>query len=195
MTCTSVAFKEWAILVERFGRGEQILILRKGGIHEKRGGFEVEHRGFFLFPTLFHQQLEGVVPEARVPLDLLATAGANPKEVKLEFWAEVTDAHWITDEAALDRLRPFHAWTREVVRERFEYGTEPGIFALVVRVFRVAGPKTFALKPEHGGCRSWLELKSEETPSLERKKPALSDLDFESRRAAIAAALPMAAAR
>ena len=29
-----LAFKEWAIIVDALGRGEQILILRKGGLQE-----------------------------------------------------------------------------------------------------------------------------------------------------------------
>ena len=60
------AFKEWAIVVDALGRGEQILILRKGGIAEGRGGFKPEHERFLLFPTLFHQQRESVLPAAVV---------------------------------------------------------------------------------------------------------------------------------
>jgi hypothetical protein len=35
----SVGFKEWALVCEALGRGEQTIILRKGGIAEGRGGF------------------------------------------------------------------------------------------------------------------------------------------------------------
>ena len=46
------AFKEWAVIVDALGRGQQILILRKGGISEGPGGFQVEQPEFLLFPTL-----------------------------------------------------------------------------------------------------------------------------------------------
>ena len=36
--------------------GREQIILRKGGIHEGRGGFQVDQPEFWLFPTLFHQQ-------------------------------------------------------------------------------------------------------------------------------------------
>src|SRR2546422_3996735 len=36
------AFKEWAVVVDALGRGEQVIILRKGGIAEDRGEFELE---------------------------------------------------------------------------------------------------------------------------------------------------------
>ena len=55
MAETKVAFKEWAVVVEALGAGEQILILRKGGIHEQRGQFTVAHGEFWLFPTQYHE--------------------------------------------------------------------------------------------------------------------------------------------
>ena len=58
-------FKEWAVIVEALGQGEQIVILRKGGIAEGRDGFRAEHERFWLFPTRFHQQAECVAPDAR----------------------------------------------------------------------------------------------------------------------------------
>ena len=50
-----IAFREWAPVVDALGRGEQIIILRKGGIRENRGEFLVDHREFWLFPTQFHE--------------------------------------------------------------------------------------------------------------------------------------------
>lgn len=68
----NIAFKEWAIVCRAIAEGRQTLILRKGGIAEKRGGFEVEHREFFLFPTLFHQQNDAVLFGARAELTQIA---------------------------------------------------------------------------------------------------------------------------
>ena len=36
------ALKEWAVVARALGSGRQTLLLRKGGIHERRGEFEVE---------------------------------------------------------------------------------------------------------------------------------------------------------
>jgi len=58
----NVALKEWAIVDEWLGSGRQVVLLRKGGIHEQRGQFEVEHREFFLFPTYVHQKADDLVP-------------------------------------------------------------------------------------------------------------------------------------
>ena len=44
--------REWAVIVEALGQGEQILILRKGGIAEGRGGFQAEHERFSYFHAI-----------------------------------------------------------------------------------------------------------------------------------------------
>ena len=49
-------FKEWAFICEALGQGVQTIILRKGGISEGRGGFQIEHDRFFLYPTFDHQR-------------------------------------------------------------------------------------------------------------------------------------------
>jgi len=64
-----VAFKEWEIVVDALGRGEQIVLLRKGGLHEGREGFRPEYQRFLLFPTLYHQQREIVVATAQARFD------------------------------------------------------------------------------------------------------------------------------
>jgi hypothetical protein len=50
------AFKEWAAVCTALAAGKQSLIVRKGGIHEGRDGFRVEHGEFWLYPTQFHQK-------------------------------------------------------------------------------------------------------------------------------------------
>lgn len=59
VTC-DVAFKEWASVCEALASGEQTIILRKGGIAEGPGGFTVEHRAFWLYPTFVHQAEQGL---------------------------------------------------------------------------------------------------------------------------------------
>mgnify|MGYP003324622683 CR=1 FL=1 len=54
------AFKEWAIVCEALGKGQQSIIFRKGGIHEGKRGFQFKHDQFFLFPTRFHEQEQNV---------------------------------------------------------------------------------------------------------------------------------------
>src|ERR1700740_3298907 len=98
------AFKEWAIIVDALGRGEQIVILRKGGISEGRGGFKVEQPRFLLFPTLFHQQRESVTAPAQARYDEIAPGFAPPDRLRLEYFAEVVLAKRLDSLADANRF-------------------------------------------------------------------------------------------
>ena len=60
-TATMPALKEWSAVVHALLDGRQWVLLRKGGIGEKR--FEVAAREFMLFPTVAHSHAERVRPE------------------------------------------------------------------------------------------------------------------------------------
>ena len=61
------ALKEWATVEAALAEGPVVLLIRKGGISERRGDFQVEHREFWLFPTHYHQNLH----ELTEPFQLL----------------------------------------------------------------------------------------------------------------------------
>ena len=86
-----IAFKEWAVVVEALGHGEQILLLRKGGIRENCGEFHVDHRRFWLFPTVFHEAEESVIPSKRPALREIATR-TLPGFANIQYLAEVDTA-------------------------------------------------------------------------------------------------------
>ena len=183
---TPVAFKEWAVIVDLIGRGDQILILRKGGIHEDRGGFQVEHRGFFLFPTLFHQQRESVLPFAQSRFDEISTEFSDPGTVNIQFWVDVVETHWLNVWNKVEKLQPCHPWTDKVIRDRFGWVEDEGIFAIAVRASRLAEPKPIPLLKEYGGCKSWVEIA---LPPVEVKAPVLSEHDFETKLKKVQACL------
>jgi hypothetical protein len=170
------AFKEWAIVVDALGRGEQILILRKGGINEGRGGFQVEHSKFFLFPTMFHQQRQSVVPHAQARFDSIAPQFARPDQLRIEFFAEVVDWRRMNALVDAEELRGQHVWRDEVIAERFEWGKVKNIFAMAARVFRLAHPVELPMCPSYGGCKSWVDL--EQDIDIARAKPVLDEHQF-----------------
>ncbi len=153
---TDFAFKEWAVVCAALATGRQTIILRKGGIHEGREGFRVEHREFWLFPTGFHQQRDEVISEAWPLLDEVQSRG-QPSGIALDLFAVVEAAHHILDRTALARLSGRHVWSEATVEQRFQYRT-PGLFALVVRVFRQPAPFVIPDSPHFAGCKSWVVL-------------------------------------
>ncbi|HEX7900277.1 MAG TPA: DUF1802 family protein [Planctomycetota bacterium] len=161
------ALKEWADVCGRLGRGDIVLLLRKGGVRE--AGFRTERREFFLFPTRFHA--EGAPP---------------PDAVDLELYAEVVDDVRVEELDRLRRLDGLHALAWEDVEKRFHYRT-PGLWALTLRVRRLARPARVENARAYDGCVSWVELDRER--EVETSGPALGDAEFEKRREAARSAL------
>jgi hypothetical protein len=164
-----VGFKEWALVCEALGSGEQTILLRKGGIAEGRDGFGFRHSEFFLFPTFFHEQVVKVrTPGAEIP-------AARPGEIEIRYFAKLEAQEEITSWPMVAALEPFHILQESVVRERFEY-KEAGLHVALVRVFRLEPSWVLTDKTAYGGCRSWVELP--ECPAATRFDPVLSDDDY-----------------
>jgi hypothetical protein len=162
----SVGFKEWALVCEALGRGEQAILLRKGGIAEGRAGFRFRHSEFFLFPTFFHEQVVKVrTPGAEIP-------AARQGEIEIRYFAKLEAQKEITSWSVAAALEPFHILHESVVRERFEY-KGAGLHVALVRVFRLEPSWALTDKPAYGGCRSWVELP--ECPAEMRFDPVLGD--------------------
>lgn len=148
----SAGLKEWAIVCEAMGRGEQCIILRKGGLAEGRAGFGFRHPEFFLFPTFFHEQIVKVRGEhADLPK-------AWEGEIEMGYFAKVITATHITSWETAAALESLHILQPSVVRERFDYDKAPGLHVALVRVFRLAPGWIFPDAPSYGGCRSWVTL-------------------------------------
>ena len=167
-----IAFKEWLIVVDALGRGEQIIILRKGGLSEGHGGFKVEHSRFLLFPTRFHQQRESVVPSAQSRFDEIAPSFPATDCVRIEFFCEVAGWQRLHSLAAAERLRGQHIWRDEVIAERFDWGREKNIHALAVRVFHLPKAVQLPMLENYGGCKSWIALEQEIARLLAEPAPA-----------------------
>lgn len=164
------AFKEWQVVCDALATGEQTLILRKGGIAEGKLGFQWLHESFLLCPTFFHEQLAQVKGERP-----LRPAPPEGSPVAFELFAEIKRAARLSRWEDVELLEPHHIWTESAVRERFEWGDEPGISLAIIRVWRLAQPWTVEWQPSFGGCRSWFGLPEHEGDLLRGAEPVLSE--------------------
>jgi hypothetical protein len=185
------AFKEWAVVCRALARGEQSLILRKGGIIEEGGDFKPDRPSFLLFPTYSHQSPDSVVEKARPWLLELENEQPAAGTVDFRNYAVITYALRVHSLPAVLALRGQHIWSDDVVEERFHRWRD-SIYALVVRVYELPRVVTLQLCEEYAGCKSWVDL-SEDVPT-DGAKPVLSDAEFADRAAAVRAALASAAA-
>lgn len=164
------ALKEGEAVCDRLARGEDVLLLRKGGLLEPRGGFRLEHREFFLFPTRFHEQ-----------------GGEPPARVEMGLYARIGDDFEVRELDRLRRLEGMHAIPWEDVERRFRYGKEPGVHVLSVRAFRLSRPVVVEDARAYDGCVSWVDL-GREIP-VETGGPVLPGDEFDRRREELRAAL------
>ena len=173
------AFKEWAVICEALAEGRQALILRKGGLAEATGEFQLEQTRFWLFPTYLHQQREGIKPEATPLLEEVESRRPPAGTIGLSHFAEVAGIYHLHDMVGALRIRNLHLWSDETVQARFRY-RRPGLYVLAVRVYRAPERIELPDAASYAGCRTWVELERE-LPT-DGATPVLSDKDFDDLR-------------
>jgi hypothetical protein len=152
----TTALKEWSAAVHALLAGRQTVLLRKGGIHEKR--FDVAAQDFLLFPTVAHSHADRVRPEHQ---DLLAAASADSTEthIVVRAAAKIVAAVEVQRTEELDKLADLHIWTADSVRtDRVDFRPKHRLTVLVVQASPLVQPCTLARIPEFGGCKSWVPL-------------------------------------
>ena len=162
-------FKEWTLICDALGRGEQSIILRKGGIAEGRAGFRFQHGEFLLFPTLVHEQVSKLKLPPATPLP--ATRSDGQIEVRHSVRVEWTED--VADWEKVRALAPFHLWQESEIEKRFHQDENPSVSLAFVRVSRLSQPFVFPDSPRFGGCRSWIPLP--ELPPEITSEPVLDD--------------------
>jgi hypothetical protein len=151
----TVALKEWAVVCHALETGRQMILLRKGGIVEAIGGFELEHSRFLLFPTYLHQNVSMLKPEAQADL---SPASAEPEQITIRSAAEVTDIIRLTNRAQMNALDSEHIWAPPLIDMRFNYRPKNPLYLLIVRAYVLDAPVTIRNTPEYAGCKSWVPL-------------------------------------
>jgi hypothetical protein len=176
----TTALKEWAVVCRAMEQGRQILLLRKGGIHESGGEFELEHRRFLLFPTFVHQNIQMLKDSEHSGVQPVS---AEPSQVQITLAAVVTDILLVPRRAAMDALDARHVWTSKLIDMRFNYRPENPLYLLLLRVYRLAQPVMLAITPVYAGCKSWVPLES--AVSTLGALPAMSDSRYDDERRTI----------
>jgi len=152
----TAALKEWAAAVHALLDGRQTVLLRKGGIGEKR--FAVESEEFLLFPTVAHSHAERVRPEHRDLLDAAAPDSTDDRVV-IRAAAKVVAAVAVHRDEGLPEIEDLHIWTPESVRtDRLDFRPRHRLTVLVVQAVPLPEPIRLTREPRYGGCTSWVSL-------------------------------------
>jgi hypothetical protein len=154
------ALKEWSAICKALATGQQAILLRKGGIEEPDGDFQIEQTRFWLFPTYVHQQLEGLQERAKPLLGQALAEKPAPGIVRLSHFAEVTGVYRIRALPPALLLAHLHFWSRETVTKRYNYRV-PELYIIPVRVWKSVEAIELPDLEAYRGCRSWVTLDTE----------------------------------
>jgi len=178
---TNIAFKEWAVVCDQVFSGQQVLLLRKGGILEQRGaGFQIEHEQFLLYPNTEHQSREQLKPQFHARLDAYGPPARESGKLAIAAFCRVVDIVKTADAAKLRALEPLTCWTQALFDMRITYKPEKPNFVVIVRAFKLPAPIEVPYHADYAGCHSWVPLKQE--VALAGAVPVLSDEQFEAKR-------------
>ncbi len=179
---TNVALKEWAVVVKALKTGQQILMLRKGGISEEDGEFKVKENLFLLYPTFEHQNPMQLQFTYKTWLDEVRAKQKQlgDRKILFEAYARVTDVLLVKDAdmEKFKKLKTHYVYNNDYVDARFEYKkNELPLCAMLVRVHKLQKPVLADEFLDYDGCRSWVSLK--QSVPLEPSEPALDNERFQ----------------
>ena len=165
------ALKEWSNVIDALGRGEQVVLVRKGGIAD--ADFGIEAQQFYLYPTYFHQGED-----------------EHRRSVQITHWAEVVRTWTLRDIELLARLEPHVVLPRETLATRYRFRPDQALHVIGVRTFQLQRPVTVMFRDEYAGCRSWLSVDDEIDTT--GSTPVLSDAALYAKFESIDAVLTVA---
>ncbi len=167
------ALKEWSNVVAALARGEQILLIRKGGLADPDFGVEADR--FYLYPTYFHQG----EPEAR-------------PNVEITHWCEAVQTWPVTDLAALRQLAPLVTMPWETLETRYRFRPDQALYVIAVRTWELARPAQVEFRETYGGCKSWISVDDE--IDVTGSRPVLEERELQARIGEVSALLTATAA-
>jgi len=166
------ALKEWSSVVAALGRGEQIILIRKGGIADPSFGLDAER--FYLYPTYFHQGES----EARASVDIT-------------HWCEVVHTWTIRDFEQLTRLEPLVVMPHETLVARYRFRPDQVLYVIALRAWELARPAQVRFRDAYGGCLSWISVDDE--IDIEGSRRVLGDAELQAKIDQVDALLATAA--
>lgn len=183
----AVALKEWATVLEAMGRGEQLILVRKGGLIERGLGFELIANTFVFYPTFEHQAVNYLRPPHQRYFDDAMSRRAPEGHLRVDLYGVAVSSTQTRDPQLIQRLGAFHIYNDTFLTQRLKWQPEQPLAIVVVRAFRFAAPQLLPVVPRYAGCTSWVDLES--SVALEGASPVVDDATFQQRAQAIASLL------
>ena len=181
---TISALKEWAIVCKGLEEGRQTILLRKGGIMERKHGFELRHNDFYIFPTYEHQSKDLLQQEYADKFESILQGEHLNNLNTIYLYAKVIFITETFSREMVHDLRDFHIWNEKYINARMNYNPEKPLSIILLRVYRLNKALSVSLSPQQAGCRSWIDFQSLSTENSQDEigKPVLSNDIFQKRQ-------------
>ena len=181
---TISALKEWAIVCKGLEVGRQTILLRKGGIMERKDGFELKHNDFYMFPTYEHQSRDLLQKEYADEFESILQDKPPDDLNVIYLYAKVIFITETFSRKMLHDLRDFHIWNEKYINARMDYNPEKPLSIILLRVYRLNKALNVTLSPQQAGCRSWIDFQSLCNGDSQHNlgKPVLSNDIFQERQ-------------
>lgn len=187
---TTTALKEWASVLEAIDRGEQLVLIRKGGLIEPGSGFELADSCFVLYPTFEHQTIHYLRPSFQPLMEEALRHRPAEGQVRVSLGAMVVSCLQSQDPNVVERLQSFHVYNEAFLHQRLKWQPKQPLVIVVVRAFRLPSPQRLSVAPHYAGCRSWIQL--DDPVVLRDAVPVLDDATFTPRAQQLSALLASA---
>lgn len=173
------ALKEWATVLLAIERGEQLVVIRKGGLIEPGSQFEWAARQFVCYPTFEHQAATFLRPPFDGYFDEALKRRASDGQVRFDLYGEVVDSVASADPTLVKRLEPFHIYNDAFLQQRLKWQPQQPLVIAVIRAFRLSAPQVVPVIDRYAGCKSWVDL--DHPIAVEQAQPVLDDTAFHAR--------------
>ena len=180
---SQIAFKEWAVTVNALAQGRQVLLMRKGGIHEVTKDFRVAHPEFLLYPTYEHQNADLLKASSQSLFEETLTNSIPTDTITFSNWAQVTETIKVVELEKVQELSNHHIWTNQYTESRLRWKPMVPLSIMLLRVFKLEEPVTIPWIKEYAGCTSWVEIMPK--INLGQLTPAMNDRDYQNTVASI----------
>ena len=157
-TTCQIALKEWTVTVKALDRGEQILLLRKGGIREEGKDFRVNYPEFLLYPTYEHQKEELLKKQYHQDLHQVLSEPQGGDTITFSHWARVEEVIEVTEQEKVEYLSPQYIWTVDYAQKRLHWKPRHPLSIMLLRLYRLDEPRTLPFSSDYAGCKSWVNL-------------------------------------
>ena len=189
-TSCAVALKEWATVLAAMARGDQILLVRKGGLIEPGSGCELVSTAFVFYPTFEHQAVTYLRDPYQASFDQALRARAPEGQVRIDLGGVAVSCMQSRDPGIIERLASFHIYNQSFVSQRLRWQPEQPLALVAIRAFRLMTPQLLPVSPRYAGCKSWVDL---EAPlPLGDVRPVVDDTAFQQRMRDLTALLSRA---